>query len=176
MTLVSLRCLAGASIPSEAMMHFSPCFRVPPISEKFLRLHRKFFPILPFPKNISDFFIRQNFWWPSFSHRSQSCNFPLYFRSISPFSSYFGKIFVPPTLVNFPTDLVKLSVFLHTFCDFRFPLLWPWCIYASHNACTGRPWCLVKECYHRWTIIYNLDRKLQIYKVLVFLPGLRPRS
>src|SRR6218665_3884450 len=55
MTLVSLRCLAGASIPSEAMMHFSPCFRVPPISEKFLRLHRKFSQFYLFQKTFPIF-------------------------------------------------------------------------------------------------------------------------
>jgi len=30
-------------------------------------------------------------------------------------------------------------VFLHTLCVFRFPLVWLWCISASHNTRTGRP-------------------------------------
>jgi len=30
-------------------------------------------------------------------------------------------------------------MFLHTLPGFRFPLVYPWCIYASHNARTGRP-------------------------------------
>ena len=39
--------------------------------------------------------------------------------------------------------------FLQTFCDFRFPLLWPWCINASHNARTGRPWIRARL-YVKW--------------------------
>jgi len=40
-------------------------------------------------------------------------------------------------------------VFLHTLRIFRSPLVWPWCIYASYNAHTGRPWtwsiCVIKS-------------------------------
>jgi len=32
-------------------------------------------------------------------------------------------------------------MFLYTLRAFRFPpLVWLWCIYASHNACIGHPW------------------------------------
>jgi len=31
-----------------------------------------------------------------------------------------------------------MYVFLHILRVFSIPLVWPWCIYASHNARTGR--------------------------------------
>ena len=46
----------------------------------------------------------------------------------------------------------KSNTFLHTLCVFRFPLLWPWCIYASPNARTGRPRGLME----RISLLVNL--------------------
>ena len=57
-------------------------------------------------------------------------HFPL-FRKFFYFPPYFGK---------FPSDFVEFTCFLHTLRAFRFTLLLPRCIYASHNAPTGRPW------------------------------------
>jgi len=38
---------------------------------------------------------------------------------------------------RFPS--AKIFMFFTYFVFFVSPLLWPWCIYASHNTCTGRP-------------------------------------
>ena len=124
-----------ASIPLRQWC-ISPCFWFPPISDKFLRLREQFSHFYLFPTNIL-IFIRQNFWWPSFSHRLQILNFSLF--SLFP---YFAKIIIPPTFTNFPifgkfTCFYILSYFM---CISFPPLLWPWCIYPSHNARTGRPW------------------------------------
>ena len=54
---------SGASIPSEAMMQFPPCFKSPPISEIFIRLRRKFSRFYLLREQIS-IFIHKNFWWP----------------------------------------------------------------------------------------------------------------
>ena len=53
----------GVSIPLESMMHFPPCFRFSPISEKIFWLWGTFFKFYLFPKNFF-IFIRRNFWWP----------------------------------------------------------------------------------------------------------------
>ena len=67
--------------PSEAMMHFSPVSDFPSVSEKISTLW-KMFKISPFPHKFW-IFIRQNFWWPSFSHRLQIWNFlPMFAISI----------------------------------------------------------------------------------------------
>src|SRR6218665_465905 len=52
----SLLVEAGASIPSEAMMHF-PLFQIPPIFEKSKNFQTlwKIFKILPFSRKISRF-------------------------------------------------------------------------------------------------------------------------
>jgi len=76
-----------------------------------------------------------------FSHRPQILNFPLFslFRYIPPVSR---KLLFPLLLSKFPPVFEKFTFLLHAFSVFRFPLLWPWCIYASPNARTGRP------CFH----------------------------
>jgi len=43
---------------------------------------------------------------------------------------------------------------------FRFSLVWPLSIYASHNACIGRPWT-------RSTIIVRKERKFNAYKFVM---------
>ena len=111
---------------------------IPLFSKKFLTL-RNFFTILPFPKNFL-IFIRRNSWWLFFSHRPQISNFPPIFHVSVHFPTCFTKIIIPPTFTNFPPVLKNFTCFLHTLCEFRFPLLWSWCIYASPNARTGRPW------------------------------------
>ncbi len=45
-----------------------------------------------------------------------------------------------PALTNFPPVFGKFISVLHALRVIFFPLLWPWCIYASPNARTGRPW------------------------------------
>ena len=82
-----------------------------------------------------------------FCHWPQNLNFPSIFTvSVHcTFPPYFGKIIISTLLSNFPLWFRKIYVFLPTFSVFRFPLVWPWCIYASPNgnACTARPWTCV---------------------------------
>ena len=63
------------------------------------------------------------------------------FPCFNSFSPYFGKF---PPYFTFPPWFRKIYVFLHTLRVFRFPLLFPWCIYASRiTQCTywtPRPW------------------------------------
>ena len=131
--------LAGASIPSEAMMHFPPPFQIFPLFSKNFQTLWKIFQILPFPEKFLDF-IRQNFWWPFFLVIDLKFRISPLFRYISPPVS--RKLLFPPTFKNFPPVFEKFTCFLHAFLCISFlPLLWPWCIYVSHNARTGRP-CL----------------------------------
>ena len=89
------------------------------------------FQISPlFPKILSDSL--ENL-WPFFSHQLQIWNFPTYFHCFNTFSPYFGKIIVTSLWFR------KIYVFFTYFVFFVPPLLLPWCIYASHNAHTGRP-------------------------------------
>jgi len=87
--------------PSEAMMHFAPCFRFPPLFQTNFSDSVQNFPVFSFreknfgfhsPKFISDdlFLV--------IAHKYEI--FPLYFRINFP--PYFGKIFRSPTLQNFP--------------------------------------------------------------------------
>ena len=118
----------GASIPHEEMMHFTPCFRFPPISEKFLwprRFGKKF--LFSFAKISDDFFV---------SHRPQIWNFPSIFVLSVHFPLFRINLSFPLLCQIFP---LKFSCFVHALCDFRSPLLLPWCVYASHNVRNGRP-------------------------------------
>src|SRR6218665_903622 len=92
------------------------------ISQLFLFFREKFSDFYP-PKFLMTF---------SFSHQPQISNVPLFplFQYISP---YFDKIILSPTFIN-----RQIYVFFTYFMCFSFPLLLPWCIYASHNARTGR--------------------------------------
>ena len=47
-------CRQGRPSPPETMMHFPPCFRFPPYSEKFSDF-LQIFTILPFPEKFLDF-------------------------------------------------------------------------------------------------------------------------
>ena len=54
------------------------------------------------------------------------------------------------------SDFVKFTCLLHALHVFRFPLLLPWCIYASHNARTGCPWIVtVKVSFPRATLMWQ---------------------
>ena len=58
--------------------------------------------------------------------------------AVSVHSPLSEKIIICLYFLKFPPDLVKFT-FFYILCVFHFPLVWPWCIYASHNARTGRP-------------------------------------
>ena len=120
-------------------MHFPPVSDFPPIFEKFSDSEENFHNFTFSRKNslfssaeISDDLL--------FSHRPQISNFPPIFPVSVHFPPVSRKLLFPPTLTNFPSVLDKFTYFLHTLRVFHFPLLWPWCIYASPNARTGRPW------------------------------------
>ena len=108
----------------EALMHFLP------VSDSPL-----------FPTNFS-IFNRQNFGWP-FLVVYQKFRIPPYFRYFNTFPTPLStKLFIlsPYFKKSSPLFSAKFTCFfLHTLCIFRFPILLPWCICASHNARTGRP-------------------------------------
>ena len=55
-------------------------------------------------------------------------------------SPCFRKFSIFPCVAKFPSDFVQFTCFKRALCVFCFPLLWPWCIYASYSARTGRLW------------------------------------
>jgi len=116
------------------MMHFPPVSDSPYFSDS-----RKFSKFYLFLKNFL-ILIRQNFWWPFFSHRPPIYNFPPIFPVLVHFPPFSRRFVFPPVFTNSPW-FRKIHLFLHTLRVFRFHLLLPWCIYASPNARTGRP-CL----------------------------------
>ena len=79
----------------------------------------KNFPFLPFPKKFP-IFIRQNFWWPLFSHRLQIWNVPLFslFQYISPISE---KLLFARIPLQISPWFRNIYAFLHTFSVLRFP-------------------------------------------------------
>jgi len=92
---------------------------------------------------------------------------PLFFPCFSKFHPLFREnCYFLPTFTNFPTVLEKFTCFLHTFSCILFPpLLWPWCIYASPNARTGRPWlrpgmAREKSGHPRWARSYGRLRTI----------------
>ena len=108
--------------PSEAMMHFLPCFRFPPYFRDIFWTSCKIFPNWPFSKtfSISSAKISDDF----FVIHHKFLVFPL-----------FRKIFNFPLLLqNFPPDFIKFTCFYILYVYFVSPLLLPWCIYASPNA------------------------------------------
>ena len=111
----------------------SPYFR------KYFQTLWKIFSILPFPDKFFDFH-PQKFLMTFFSHRPQILIFPPIFPVSVHFPPVSRKFLFPPYFYKFPPLFSKNSrVFTHLICVFRFPLLLRWCIYASHNARTGRP-------------------------------------
>jgi len=98
----------GAYIHPGSMMHF-PSVSDSPVSEKIFRLW-KIVLILPFLKKIL-IFIRQNFWWPFFSHRLQICNFSSHFRSFSTFPPISEKLLFPLLLQISPLISLNLRAF-----------------------------------------------------------------
>jgi len=109
----------------EAMMHFPPVSDFPPISEQIFTLRGKCSQFYLFRKKIS-IFIRQNFSRPSLVIHPKFATIPPYFA----FSIHWFR---------------KIYVFYVLYMFFVSPPLWPWCIYASHNARTGRPWTEVSK-------------------------------
>ena len=117
---------------------FSPLFQIfPPISEKFSDF-LKFFYNFTFSRKIS--------WLSSakfsddlfFSHRPQISNFPPIFAVSVHFPLFRENVSFPIYFSKFPPCFRQIHL-LFTYFTCISPLLWPWCIYASPNARTGRP-------------------------------------
>src|SRR6218665_168233 len=109
---------SGASIPPEAMMHFHPCFRFPPIFEKFSDVLENSLKNSKFSsaKISDDFFI----------HRPQISDFPailpvlVHFRTFPP---RFAKIYYfPPYFSKFRPLFSKNSTAFYIHYVY-FPLL-----------------------------------------------------
>ena len=117
--------MAGASINPEAMMHFPP-LQISPHFRKIFRLCGKFSKFSS-AKISYDLF---------FSHRPRiSVHFPPLSQKL---------LFPPPSFYKFPPLFSQNSpAFYILSVYFVSPLLWPWCIYASPNARTGRPCSVV---------------------------------
>ena len=119
-------------------------FQIPlPISENnnlFSDYTWKILQILPFPKQIFDFH-PPKFLMTFVLVINYKCS--PYSACFSTFPSYFAKIIISPSFRNVPPVFVECTCILHRpyfMCISFVPLLWPWCIYASHNTPTGRPW------------------------------------
>ena len=116
----------GASIPSEAMMHF----RFPPIFEKNSDSVENF-PNCTFSHKSFDFHLQKFLMTFLFSHWLQILN-PLYFPCFSTCPPILGKLLFPPCFCKNSPWFRKIYVLFTGLCVFHLPLVLPWCIYASH--------------------------------------------
>ena len=118
----------------------------------------KIYPILPFPTKFSDFyppkFLMTFVLVIDHKFRNTPPNFAL--------PPIFEIFLVSLLFLNFPY-FVKFPWLLHTFGDFRFPLLWPWCIYTLHNARTGRP-CRTQRPSLQTLLLYRPTANLVIMR------------
>ena len=142
----------GRPSSSEAMMHF-PLFQISPLFAKNFQTPWEFFSIFPqknvrfHPPKMSDDPFLVIHW--------KFCISP---RKIVHFPSISRKLFFSPYFFKFPPDFIKFMGFLHTLHIFRSPLVWPWCIYASPYARTGRPWPYQKNS-HKHILTGSMDKK-----------------
>ena len=113
----------------------STYFRFPPLFWIFLILGINF---LTFPKkmDVSSTKISDD---PFSSHWLWIPNFPLFSLKTLHFPLFQDICYFLLLLKFSAPDFVKFTRLSHTLRVFRFPLVWPWCIYASHNARTGCP-------------------------------------
>src|SRR6218665_2318962 len=122
---VQLTTFPGASIPSEAMMHFlPPVSDFPPVAENFLTPW-KISQILPFSRKnfrFSSAKISDDLFSLVINHKFRISP---YFRYLDTFPHYFEKIILSPYFYKFPSVFGKFTCFLHTLCVFRFTLLLP---------------------------------------------------
>ena len=119
-------------------MHFPPYFRFPPLFQKKCRTFWNIFPILPFPDKFLDFhppkFLMTFFLVIDHKFRI----FPL-FSLFQYISTLFRENYSFPLLLQiFPLCFRQIHLLFTYFTLIFSPLLWPWCIYASPNARTGR--------------------------------------
>jgi len=120
--------------PSRPWGHdaFPPCFRLPSYFRKIFRLSGKFSKFYLFPKYFS-IFIRQNFWWPFFSHRPQIFHFPPIFPVSVHFPQCFAKIITAPYFGKFLPCFIK--IYLH----FAYFMCISFSPYFDHDAFMHHP-------------------------------------
>src|SRR6218665_3353482 len=96
----SVACRQGRPSPSETMMHFPPCFRFPPIFEKFSNSYKNV-PNFSFSRKISSFSSAEisDHLFLVIDHKFRISP---YFPCFSTFSPISGKLLFPPTLKNSP--------------------------------------------------------------------------
>ena len=135
---------AGASIPLWDHDAVSALFQISPLFPKKFQTLSKIFKILPSPKKFLDFH-PPKFLMTFFLVIVPKFRISPYFPCFSTFPSCFAKIIIPPYFDKFPPVLDKFTCFYILYVYFVSPLLSPWCIYASHNARTGRPCTSVWE-------------------------------
>ena len=115
---------------------FLPCFRLPPIYEKFSDSDENF-NNLTFSRKIS--------WFSSaeisddlFLSSTTNFDFP-HFPCFSTFPPLSRQLLFSPLLWQISPLFDTHHLFYILYVYFVSPLLWPWWIYASPNARTGRP-------------------------------------
>ena len=125
---------------------FPPCFRFPLFPKKFSDSVENFpnFTFFKFFRFSSAKISYDLFLVINHKFRIFPPSFPIsiHFPISPPISP---KLFFPPYFSTFTPCFRHFSSFLHTLYDFCFPLIWPWCIYASHNARNGRPWIILRR-------------------------------
>ena len=131
---------SGASIPSEAMIHFPPVSDSPLISAKFLKIRGKCSQFYLFLKHFS---ISKNLWWPFFTHRLQMLIFLLF---------SFAEIIIPPTFSNSPLFPRNLRVFYILCVYFVSP-------YFDHGAFMHHTWHVLDApgCDSTWAKVQSLN-------------------
>src|SRR6218665_1571998 len=105
---------AGASIPSEAMMHFPPVSDFPLFSKNFWTFW-KISQIFPFPEKISHFHP------PKF--RPQISDFPPYFACFTTFPPDSRKFLISPLFKKFSPCFQKNSTAFYILYVYFSPLL-----------------------------------------------------
>src|SRR6218665_3602917 len=108
-----------ASIPSEGMMHFPPCFRFPPIFEKNLNFVENVRNV-NFSRKISRFSSAKISDDP-FLSSTTNFEFPPYFPGFSTFPPCFAKIIISPYFDKFPPCFRKIQLLFTYFMCISFP-------------------------------------------------------
>ena len=124
---------SGASTPLRPWC-ISPCFRISPYFRRISGLSEFFLQFYLFPKTFLTF-IRQNSFFLVIHHKFRIAALFSLFQYIPPLRENYS---FPPYFYKFPLCFRQIQL-LFTYFTCISPLLWPWCIYASPNARTGRP-------------------------------------
>ena len=121
----------------------SPLFQIPPIFETFSDSVENFQNVI-FSRKISPF-SSAKISDDLFLVINRKFRIPPIFPVSVHFPPVSRKFIFPPTLKNVPPVFEKFTCSYILYVHFVSLLLWPWCIYASPNARTGRP-CNCDSC------------------------------